>query len=54
MGVVRDPMSGDVLFNTADNDIWLLSDTIPEPSTVTLAIAGIVLLGFSRRRLAAK
>jgi len=40
----------DVLFTTADNDIWVVSDTLPEPSTMALAIGGMALLaGFKRR-----
>ena len=49
-GVVRDPVSGDILFTTGNNLIWVVSDTIPEPSTMVLAIGGMALLaGFAGR-----
>lgn len=49
-GVVRDPVTGDVLFTTGDNQIYRLSDTfdVPEPSTLLLALAGIALLAVGR------
>jgi hypothetical protein len=50
LGVVRDPVSGDFLFTTSNNDIYLLSDTIPEPSTISLAICGAALIAVLRRR----
>jgi len=50
LGVVRDPVTGDLLFTTGANDIWLLSDSEPEPSTVVLAVGGIAMLGWLRRR----
>jgi len=53
LGVVRDPVTGDVLFTTGDNQIWLVSDTIPEPSTVVLALAGIGVV-WVRRRVAGR
>jgi hypothetical protein len=48
-GVVRDPVSGDILFSTESNQIWVLSDTIPEPSTWLLAIGGMALLSVTSR-----
>jgi hypothetical protein len=54
-GVVRDPVSGDILFTTSDNQIWGISDAeLPEPSTIVLAIGGIVVLAGLKRRQAAK
>jgi len=43
-GVARDPVSGDILFTTQNNDIWALSDSVPEPGTVLLGLSGILLL----------
>jgi hypothetical protein len=58
-GMVRDPLTGDLLFTTANNEIWLLSDEIPEPSTLALALGGMPLLAgfralFHRHRHAAR
>ena len=47
-GVVRDPVSGDILFNTQANDIWLLSDTEPEPGTIFTGIGGLALVAWWR------
>ena len=43
---MRDPVSGDILFNTQANDIWLLSDTQaePEPGTIFTGIGGLALV----------
>jgi hypothetical protein len=51
-GIVRDPVTGDVLFTTGDNQIFRLSDTyeVPEPSTLLLASAALALLWIANRR----
>jgi hypothetical protein len=49
-GVVRDPVSGDILFTTQDNDIWLLSDSVPEPGTILTGLGGLVLVVCWRRK----
>jgi hypothetical protein len=50
-GLVRDPVSGDILFTTANNGIWVVSDAeLPEPSTLALAIGGLVILAGWKRR----
>jgi hypothetical protein len=45
LGVVRDPVTGDILFTTGDNQIFLLSDTevVPEPSSIALVLGGLLL-----------
>jgi hypothetical protein len=46
-GVVRDPQTGDILFNTGDNQVFLVSDSLepaPEPGTVGFALGGLALL----------
>jgi hypothetical protein len=50
LGVVRDPLTGDILFTGSDNEVWMLSDTAPEPSTFVLAGAAIALAILRRRR----
>jgi hypothetical protein len=51
-GVARDPVTGDILFTTQSNDIWLVSDTavVPEPGTVGLGLAGMAMMWWVRRR----
>ena len=51
-GVVRDPVTGDVIFTSGDNQIFRLSDTyeMPEPSTLLLALGGIAAFAFRKRR----
>ena len=49
-GVVRDPVSGDILFTTQANDIWVLSDPIPEPSTILMSFGGMGLVAWVARR----
>jgi hypothetical protein len=52
-GVVRDPQTGDIIFNTGNNQIFVVSDSIepaPEPGTVALALGGILLLASRARR----
>jgi hypothetical protein len=49
-GVVRDSVSGDIVFTTQANDIWVLSDDLPEPSTMVLGIGGLGLMAWWRRR----
>jgi hypothetical protein len=49
-GVVRDPMTGDILFTTQANDIWVLSDPVPEPSTILMGVGGLGLLAWIRKR----
>jgi len=48
-GVVRDPLTGDILFTTQSNDIWVLSP-VPEPSTVLMGIAGLGLMAWTARK----
>jgi hypothetical protein len=48
-GLVRDPGTGDILFTTQANDIWLLTD-VPEPSTIALGLTGLTLLAAYRRK----
>jgi hypothetical protein len=49
-GVVRDPVTGDVLFTSGDNHIYMVSDSLPEPSTMVLVFGGIALGVWRRRR----
>jgi hypothetical protein len=50
-GIVRDPSTGDLIFTTQNNDLWLLSDDLPEPSTIALGLSGLALLAAYRRKL---
>jgi hypothetical protein len=43
-GLVRDPGTGDLIFTTQNNDFWLLTDDIPEPSTIATFLSGFLLL----------
>ncbi len=52
-GIVRDPVTGDILYNTQSNQVYVLSDDIgevPEPSTFALAAGGIALFVIRARR----
>ena len=52
-GVVRDPQTGDMLFDTADNQLYVLSDSLqpaPEPGTVALVLGGIAFCAARKRR----
>jgi hypothetical protein len=49
-GVVRDPVTGDILFTTQANDIWVLSEQVPEPATVLLSFAGLGLMAWVSRK----
>ncbi len=48
LGVVRDPVSGDFLFTTGNNEIFAVTDDLPEPSTVVL-VGGALLLALRKR-----
>ncbi len=51
-GMARDPKTGDILFTTSDNQIWALSQAVPEPGTGVLTMGAVLLLwGYSRRAL---
>ena len=56
LGVVRDPVTGDILFTTGANEIWRLSDSadsgVPEPGSVLLVLGGIGLIAWRNRRVA--
>ena len=52
-GVVRDPLTGDILYNTLDNGIYVLSSDlgeVPEPATFAFALGGIALLALRALR----
>jgi hypothetical protein len=42
LGIVRDPVSGDILFTTGDNQIFAITE-VPEPGTFTLGLAVLLL-----------
>jgi hypothetical protein len=52
LGVVRDPVTGDFLFTSGDNQIYLVTDSVPEPSAITLVAAGFLLLAYKQARVA--
>jgi hypothetical protein len=41
LGVVRDPVTGDILFTTGDNQLWILNEAAPEPSSIIFVLCGI-------------
>jgi hypothetical protein len=49
-GVVRDPLTGDILFTTQANDIWVLTDPMPEPSTVLMGLGGLGMMAWVARK----
>jgi hypothetical protein len=50
LGVVRDPVTGDILFTSGDNQIYMVTDSAPEPGTITLAVAGLLLTALKQTR----
>ena len=49
LGIVRDPVTGDILFTSSDNQVWLLSEAAPEPATVVLMVGALAAIAWTRR-----
>ena len=54
LGIVRDPVTGDILFTSGDNQVWLLSEAAPEPGTVVLMVGALAAIAWKRARRAKK
>src|SRR5262249_38109954 len=52
LGIVRDPVTGDILFTSSDNQVWVLSEAAPEPSTVAFMIGALATITWRGRQLA--
>jgi len=51
LGVVRDPVTGDILFTSGDNQIYMVTDSIPEPGTIALVATGLLLAAYKQTRV---
>jgi hypothetical protein len=44
LGVVRDPVTGDILFTSGDNHIYEVTENLPEPGSIVLVLGGLALV----------
>jgi hypothetical protein len=50
LGVIRDPVTGDILFTTGNNEIFVAQEDLPEPRTFVLVIGGLALAAAKKLR----